>query len=107
MHLDLVEARRGRRKADEPVDANNLNAAPPRRQRERVPPSVEQAAQTYVLCLNALARITSPDVLRDVAGLPRPEGEPAHQGRRLQGLLRPKWPPCGVSWHSLGMRCRR
>ena len=77
MHLDLVEARRRRRKAHEPVDANN--ASPPRRQRERV----EQAARTHVLCLYALAGVASPDVLRDVAGLPRPEGEPAYQGRRL------------------------
>ncbi len=54
------------------------NTAPPRRQRE-----VEQAARTHVLGLYALAGVASPDVLRDVAGLPRPEGEPAHQGRRL------------------------
>jgi hypothetical protein len=36
---------------------------------------VEQAARTYVLCLYALAGVASPDVLRDVASLPRPEGE--------------------------------
>jgi hypothetical protein len=77
VHLDLVEARRRRRKAHEPVDANN--ASPPRRQRERV----EQAARTHVLCLYALAGVASPDVLRDVAGFPRPEGEPAYQGRCL------------------------
>ena len=44
---------------------------------------MEQAARTHVLCLYALAGVASPDVLRDVAGFPRPEGEPAYQGRRL------------------------
>ncbi len=77
MHLDLVEARRRRRRAHEPVDANN--AAPPRQQRVRV----EQTARTHVLCLYALAGVASPDELRDVADLPRPGGEPAHQGRHL------------------------
>jgi hypothetical protein len=77
VHLDLVEARHRGRKTHEPVDANN--SSPPRRQRERV----EQAARTHVLCLYELAGVASPDVLRDVAGLPRPEGEPSHQGRRL------------------------
>jgi hypothetical protein len=36
-----------------------------------------------VHCLYALAGVATPDVLRDVAGLPRPEGEPANQGRSL------------------------
>ena len=76
-HLHLVESCRRRGQAEQPVDPNH--AAPPRGQGKWV----QQTAGAHMIRLGALADLARANIGGHIASLPRPEGEPADQRRRL------------------------